>query len=184
MLRTEFDSRYPILVKSPKPLSRYTVKKAITKVLYQSGLRTALLPPTKERVNSRREVPMTNGFRRFFDTNCGISGMFPTWNERCMGHKLPGSKDPYTQLRPDSNGIYRDLLEGHDKSPGYLDSIDWLTIDNSKRLQRENEMLKVKKSEYEALKQELHDFKQAVDYDNLDKMARMVDELNKRFGFT
>jgi chromosome segregation ATPase len=45
-------------------------------------------------------------------------------------------------------------------------------------------MLKVRKSEYEALKQELHDFKQAVNYDNrdYDKMAAQIDELNKRLG--
>jgi hypothetical protein len=154
---------------------------AIAKVLYKSGLRIALLPPTKERVNSRREVPMTNGFRRFFDTNCGISGMFPTWNERCMGHRLPGSKDPYTQLRPDSNGIYRDLLEGHDKSPGYLDSIEWLTIDNSKRLQRENQVLKVKRSEIEQLKQQAEEYK-ALQSAPVEQLKNRLERMYKRLA--
>ena len=37
-----------------------------------------------------------------------------------------------------------DILEGRDKSPGYLDAIPYLTIDNAERLKRENEILKVK----------------------------------------
>ena len=61
--------------------------------------------------------------------------------------------------QPDSNGVYIDLLEGHDKSLGYIDAIQYLTIDNSQRLERENEMLKVKKSEYEYLKEQIEETK-------------------------
>lgn len=43
----------------------------------------------------------------------------------------------------------------------YLKVVDELTIDKSKRLERENEMLKVKKSEYESLKEQLEQHKEA-----------------------
>jgi hypothetical protein len=47
----------------------------------------------------------------------------------------------------------------------YLKVVDDLTIDKSKRLERENEMLRVRKSEYEALKQQVEENKQQVEED-------------------
>jgi predicted RNase H-like nuclease (RuvC/YqgF family) len=52
-----------------------------------------------------------------------------------------------------------DILEGRDKCPGYLDAIPYLTIDDAQRLKRENEMLKVNKSEIEQLKEQAEKYK-------------------------
>jgi hypothetical protein len=96
---------------------------------------------------------MAHGFRKFFETVCINSGMNRTYVKFCMGHSL-GIDDSYFLPQPDSNGVYIDILEGHDtKSPGYIDAIPSLTINEENRLRRENEMLKVKKSEIEQLKQ-------------------------------
>lgn len=123
-------------------------------VLYMSGVRTPIVIP-EGKLNYRRSIAMNHSFRKFFDTTCTHAGMNPIYIEWCMGHSLQGVKDSYFLPQPDSNGVYIDLLEGHDKSLGYIDAIPYLTIDNSKRLERENEMLKVKKSEYEYLKEQI-----------------------------
>lgn len=133
LLRQEFD-REDIFqaVNDIKPLTGYAIKKAVTKVIYASGLRTPLIR-SKDVRNTRRQTALAHGYRKFFDTTCTNSGMNPIYMEFCLGHKLQGVKDSYFLPQPDSNGVYLDILEGHDKSPGYLDTIDWLTIDNSQR---------------------------------------------------
>jgi hypothetical protein len=77
---------------------------------------------------------MCHGFRKFFDTTCTHSRMNQTYIEFCLGHKLPGVKDSYFLPQPDSNGVYIDILEGREKTPGYLDAIDFLTINDENRL--------------------------------------------------
>ena len=67
-----------------------------------------------------------------------------------MGHDT-GLKAHY--FKPTS----QDLLEGNDDKLGYLSVIDVLTINDENRLKRENEMLKVKKSEFESLKEQVEE---------------------------
>ena len=158
LLRQEFDKEDIFAVANAvKPITRFAMKKALTKVMYASGIRTPIVD-NKNRLTARRETALTHGFRKYFDTTCTNAGMNKLYIEFCMGHTLPGVKGSYFKPQPDSNGIYRDLLEGHEKSSGYLDSIDWLTIDDSKRLKRENEMLKVNKSEIEQLKEKAKEY--------------------------
>jgi phage pi2 protein 07 len=64
-----------------------------------------------------------------------------------MGHDT-GLKRRYAKLTPE------DLLEGNDKNLGYAYVMEYLTINDENRLKRENEILKVRKSEYEALKEQ------------------------------
>jgi hypothetical protein len=161
LLRREFD-RNDIFqaANDVRPLTKFGIKQSLTKVLYASGLRTPLVS-TKEKnvLNNRRETAMSHGFRKFFDTTCTNSGMNPIYIEFCLGHKLQGVKDSYFLPQPDCNGIYLDILEGHDKSIGYIDAIDYLTINAENRLRAENEMLKVNKSEIEQLKEQAEKYK-------------------------
>jgi hypothetical protein len=77
---------------------------------------------TTKKLNNRRPTATLHGFRKF-DTNCTLSGTNPIYIEFCLGHSLKGVEDSYFLPQPDSNGIHM-----HDKSPGYLDTIDYLTI--------------------------------------------------------
>jgi integrase len=168
LLRAEYNTRLARddweCANKVKPISEPTVKRCISQVLYDSGLRTPLAIDPSVSLNNRRAVPMDHGFRRFFGTSCRHAGVHDDYVKWLSGRELGGSEDAYFLPQPDSSGIYRELLEGNNKKAGYLDAIDWLTIDNSKRLQRENEMLKVKKSEYESLKEQLEQYKNSQDY--------------------
>src|ERR671923_2624904 len=97
-------------------------------------------------------LPCRSG--KFFDTTCTNSGMNPIYIEFCLGHSLKGVKDSYFLPQPDSNGIYLDILEGHDKSPGYLDAIDALTINEENRLKRKVQQLLIDVSEIAQFKKE------------------------------
>jgi predicted nucleic acid-binding Zn-ribbon protein len=72
-----------------------------------------------------------------------------------------------------------DILEGHGKSPGYLDAIDALTINQENRLRRENEMLKVNKSEIEQLKEKAEKYESFMATFNpqIEAFQREIDSL-------
>jgi hypothetical protein len=98
LLRQEFD-REDIwqAANAVKPLTKFVIRKALTKILYASGLRTPLNVPQedKRKLNNRRPTAMSHGFRKFFDTNCTNSGMNPIYIEFCLGHSLKGVKDSF-----------------------------------------------------------------------------------------
>lgn len=68
---------------------------------------------------------MNHGYRKFYDTVCTNAGMKPMYiDEFNLGHSSHVN-DSYFSPQPHSNVIYLDILEGHDKSPGYLHAIDY-----------------------------------------------------------
>ena len=185
LFRREFDKRDIFAVANDaKHLTRVSIKMALAQLLYASGLRTPSVSEDKRRLNNRRPTAMSHGFRKFFDTNCTNSGMNPIYIEFCLGHKLQGVKDSYFLPQPDSNGVYMDILEGHDKSPGYLDAIDYLTINEENRLRRENEMLKVSKSKIQQLeeKAEKYDSFMTESGPQLESLAGEIQELRDKLG--
>jgi site-specific recombinase XerD len=167
LFRREFDKHDIFQVaNSVKPITRESIKKSINEVLYASGLRTPFIITESKKdkiLNTRRQIAMSHGFRKFFDTNCTHSGMNPIYIEFCLGHSLKGDKDSYFLPQPDSNGVYLDILEGHDKSIGYIDAIDYLTINEENRLKRKVQQLTIKTDKPEILEQKMN-------------------ELNKRLG--
>jgi hypothetical protein len=66
---------------------------------------------------------------KFFDTTCTTAGMNPVYTEMLMGHAI-GLKSRYSKPTP------TDLLEGNEKSFGYVSVIDAITLDESNRLRR------------------------------------------------
>jgi hypothetical protein len=63
----------------------------------------------------------------------------------------------------------------------YLNAVDALTINEENRLKREVEMLKVRKSDYEFLKEQFEEYKQAqaAEYEQLQER---IYNLNKRLA--
>jgi integrase len=188
LFRAEYNARDPFdAANNVKSISEPTVKRCISEVLYDSGLRTPLAIDPTIKLNNRRAVPMDHGFRRFFATWCHDSGMPDIEIKWCMGQST-GLEGRYIKPQPDS-GIYAMVLEGHDKKAGYLDAIDWLTINAENRLKRENELLKVRKSEYEKLKEDLEHAKEIITYstnqtksttERINELTRIVNSLSMK----
>ena len=96
-----------------------------------------------------------HGFRKFFETNAFKAGMENMYIRRLLGQKS-GLEDAYLKL---SEG---DLLEGDSKHVGYVDVIDQLTIDDSNRLRREVQTLRVEKNSWEELRKEVDGLKELL----------------------
>jgi integrase len=170
LFRKTFDRDDLLQARNPKPLKLGTFNWVINSLLYSTDVRTPTTTATtatttdtkidyiaattvdddnnNNNVYKKREVMQGHGFRKFFDTTCTIVGMNPVYIEFCMGHSL-GLKGRYAKPSP------TDLLEGNDKSLGYISAINDLTINEENRLKRENEMLKVEKSQLDTLALEI-----------------------------
>jgi integrase len=131
------------------PISNDTIPQFMDILLKQTGLRTQPLEGQQQR---RLHVMMTHGLRKFFETNAFKAGMDHMYLRILMGQKS-GLEDAYLKLSEE------DLLEGDNKHVGYLGVIDQLTIDESNKLRREFETLKVEKNSWEALRTEVDNLK-------------------------
>jgi integrase len=145
-----------------KPVTLRAIIRTVEVLLRNTGLRHQI-SIANETAGSRQLQPqykrfhimMTHGFRKFFETNAFKAGMDHIYIRRLMGQKS-GLEDAYLKLSEE------ELLEGDSKHMGYIDVIDQLTIDDSNRLRRENETLRVDKNSWQELRKEVDGLKKLL----------------------
>ena len=116
--------------------------------LVNTGLRIV------DRINSsrkRKEVKMTHGFRKFFETMLVNSNLHETIIRKLTGHSQTGN---LTQLY--SKQTEAEMLHEYEKA------VDALIIDPANRLRKKVEKLEVERSQIEALAWELDEIKKAM----------------------
>lgn len=69
----------------------------------------------------RKEVMLSHGFRKFFNTTLVSAGVHPLYKERLLGHRV-GLENSY--FRPERD----ELLLGTDRNAGYIKAVDLLTV--------------------------------------------------------
>ena len=105
----------------------------------------------------RSHIMANHGFRKFFETNAFKAGMDHMYLRRLMGHGGKSNlEDAYLKLSEE------ELLEGDNKHAGYVDVIDQLTIDESNKLRREVETLRVEKNSWQELRREVDGLKELL----------------------
>ena len=149
LFRKSFDRDDMLQVQNnSQPLCLNSINWIVNDLLHSTGVRTRSRSRKDSSENikkERREVMQAHGLRKFFDTTCTLNGMDGLYVEKLMGHDI-GLKAHY--FKPSS----QELLEGNDHKLGYISIIDALTINDENRLMRENQILKVNKSEIDQLK--------------------------------
>ncbi|HET9807892.1 MAG TPA: tyrosine-type recombinase/integrase [Nitrososphaeraceae archaeon] len=110
----------------PNKLSIKAIKSLINRALWAQGLRTKL--PEGKR---RHEFQEAHGFRKFFETQCTMAGLKREIINKLMNHSN-GVLDSY--IKPSEDMLLNE----------YLKSIDYLTINENFRLQKEVNELKDK----------------------------------------
>ncbi len=106
------------LITAPRKLKSSGIKRLVEDALWTQGVRTKL-----ENGIKRHEFQADHGFRKWFKTRCELAGMKSINIETLMGHSM-GISDSYYRATEDEI-----LLD-------YQKAIEFLTIDNEKRLQR------------------------------------------------
>jgi hypothetical protein len=132
-------------IDTPKKLKSSGVKRLMEDALWIQGLRKKL-----EQGKRRHEFQADHGFRKWFKTRCEISGMKPINIEKLMGHST-GISDSYYRA---TEG---ELLED------YLKAIDFLTISNENRLQKQmQDVVEQSKINNDIVKSQLYEKEQAI----------------------
>ena len=134
---------FSVKTKEPKkvrPVTRNTIMKVINNLWCHLGFNQISLA-LETNPHRRNHIMQCHGFRKFFETNAYKAGMDHMYIRRLMGQKS-GLEDAYLKLSQE------ELLEGDNRHVGYIDIIDQLTIDESNRLQRENQTLKEENTKY------------------------------------
>jgi integrase len=134
-----------------RSISTSRIRHFVTNALRDCGLRTVPLEGTSQRTN----IMTNHGFRKFFETNAFKAGMDHMYIRRLMGQKS-GLEDAYLKLSEE------ELLEGDSKHVGYLGIVDQLTIDESNKLRREVQTLRVEKNSWEELRKEVDGLKELL----------------------
>jgi len=163
LFRKSFEKTDPFRVNNPQFLTTGTIQWMLQQLLTETGIRQVQPVTETENVKKRRTDRMqAYGFRKWFDTTATHAGISPLYVDLLMGHSHDADLK-YRYFKPDEE----DLLEGNgDSMPGYIYAIDALTIDDSQRLRREVETLKITKTDMDELKQKAQafdDFRRELD---------------------
>jgi integrase len=132
LFRISFDTITEI--NTPKVVSKYEITAIIHDLLGATGIRA------ENEINKRTELMETHGFRKFFNTTCIKASMNPLYSEYLMGHRSGLTK---SYFKPTDE----ELLEGNDKTLGYVAAINDLTINEEYRLHKKIDELTKKNDE-------------------------------------
>ncbi len=126
LFRREFNTTSLMRISKPGPLEPNSIGRIMTVLLDKTGVR----PHTQS--HSKTSLMQCHGLRKYFDTQCINHNMNPLYCEYLMGHKSGLIK---SYFKPTDT----ELLEGNDKSIGYVGVIPYLTINPT---EEENQHLK------------------------------------------
>lgn len=149
LFRKDFDIDFHEAARNQvMPSSYHSIRMDVFNCLIKSGVRTI------DHVNSfrnRKEVKMTHGFRKFFETQLVNAKLHEIIIRKLTGHS---ERDNLTQLY--SKQTERELLLEYEKA------LDALTINPENRLKRKVEKLEFEKSKIDQLVLEMQEIKKAM----------------------
>jgi integrase len=140
LFRDQFDREDVISIHDVKPIKLRTIERLISRTVEKSGIRTVerITELHSERGKIRKNVKLTVGFRKFFDTQLIYAKVEQRTKELFMGHSI-GLDDHY--FSPDSTYVLQE----------YLKAVDYLTINEENRLRLRIDEITKKKDEIETM---------------------------------
>jgi hypothetical protein len=150
LIRTQFDIDDLLQVRNLIPMKLNALRSALTMHLVKSGLRVIEHPtdPTPlKRV--RKSISLANGFRKHIISTFIEAGLNHEIRELLVDHATMLDQNYF---RPDENQVLQE----------YLKAEPYLTIDPAARLAKENQMLRIEKSNWELMRQELDEIKEVL----------------------
>jgi integrase len=140
LFRDQFDREDADSIHNVKPLKLRTVERLVSRTIEKSGIRTVerITELHSERGKIRKNVKLTAGFRKFFDTQLIYAKVEKQTKELFMGHGI-GLDDHY--FTPEDTHVLHE----------YLKAVDYLTINEENRLRLKLDELSKKKDEIETM---------------------------------
>jgi site-specific recombinase XerD len=151
LIRQEFNKRDPFAAAHPKPVTATSMSYILRELAQAAGIRTRTqLESGQKGPSQRKEVPLTNGFRRYFSTTLVNAGVPDVHRWLMEGHKLLRNDPSYVYPTPET--LYKSYMQAHDD----------LLIDQSHKLRQEIQKLEIEKSKFDILSNELDQIKKAM----------------------
>lgn len=152
LIREQFDIRDPFAISKCQKTVSDTLGNKLAELAVRVGIRkkeTLEKNSTSFGGSLRKDIAVCHGFRKFFTTQLVNSKVNPEIREMLLGHSI-GLAAAYYKPADD------DFLEEYEKA------VDSLTIDPTKRQEREIKILKIQKSELELLTADVAELKRMV----------------------
>lgn len=164
LFRDQFDREDVVSIHDIKPLKLRTVERLISRTVEKSGIRTVerITELHSEKGKIRKNVKLTAGFRKFFDTQLIYARVEPRTKELFMGHSI-GLDDHY--FTPGDTYVLQE----------YLKAVDNLTINEENRLRIKVEELTKKKNEIETMELK-HREEIKVIHEQMNQMMTMIQQ--------
>jgi integrase len=151
LIREQFDKRDPFAIANPRRIKEDVLMKKLTEMAEAAGLRTRTHLKEGQKPGSQtKDIPVCNGFRRYYSKTLLDSGLITEMRWKLEGHSLHGNDASNIKINPD------DLLEQFEKAH------DNLVIEPSMRMRRKIEKLESEKTEIQELRSELEKVKKAI----------------------
>ena len=140
LFRDQFDREDVVSVHNAKPLKLRTVERLVSRTVEKSGIRTVerVTELHREKGKIRKNVKLTIGFRKFFDTQLIYAKVEQRTKELFMGHSI-GLDDHY--FSPVDTYVLNE----------YLKAVDYLTINEENRLRLKLDEVTKKKDGIETM---------------------------------
>jgi len=151
LIREQFDKRDQFSIANPRRIKEDVLMKKLTEMAEAAGLRARTHLKEGQKPGAQtKDIPVCNGFRRFYCSTLVNSGLITEKRWLLEGHSLHGNDASYIKLNPD------DLLEQFEKAH------DSLVIEPSMRMRRKLEKLEVEKSQFDRLASQIAALEQKI----------------------
>ena len=158
MIREQFDIRDKFAIRNPKQVIHKTIQWNLRVLAIKCGIRK-----NADR-NTRQQVMMSHGFRKFFTTQLVNSQINPEIREMLLGHKI-GLASAY--YRPTQQEMLNE----------YMKAVNLLTISEENRQKIKIELLENEKNEITRMRNELDGIKAMMNGLSRMKRERMKTKL-------
>ncbi len=151
LIREQFDKRDQFSIANPRRIKEDVLMKKLTEMAEAAGLRIWTHLQEGQKPGSQvKDIPICNGFRRFYSSALVNSGLITEKRWLLEGHSLHGNDASYVHIDPN------DLLEQFEKAH------DNLVIEPSMRMTRKIERLEVEKSQFDRVAAQIRALEQKI----------------------
>lgn len=152
LIREQFDKRDQFAIAHPRRIREAAIYRKLTDLGEAAGIRTRVqLEEGQKPASVRKEVPVCNGFRRFYASQLVNSALITEKRWLLEGHALRANDSSYVKVAPD------DLLAQYELAH------DNLLISQEHKLRVRVEKLEVEKSQFDKLAAQIRRLEKRVD---------------------
>ena len=140
LVREQFDKRDPFAIAHPKRVKEPALARKLMDLAQDAGIRKKIqLEEGQKAASVRKEVPLCNGFRRYYSTQLVNSNVRTELRFLLEGHNLRFNDSSYVKVTDDD--LYNQYMKAHDN----------LLISQEHKLRRQVEKLEVEASQLQRL---------------------------------